>query len=441
MKFEFKNTLVPAEAIEALGRTLEPYREKLNGIVSSADYSGSESLINLPDDEHLREEVSRLAQEKRGSLSAVIVVGIGGSNMGTKAIYDALGGYYDSLDLEKSPRMFFAETVDTRHMRRISSLIEQMESPEEVLVCAISKSGKTTETVANADILLATLTERFGEKALDRFVAITDKGSPLFEIAEEKGIARLPIPEVVPGRYSVLSAVGLFPLACLGYDIEALHAGARTMREKCLQTEHNPAEHSARVLAYYGEKEYRVHDTFFFDPSLASLGGWYRQLLAESIGKEENNEGEQVYTGLTPTVSIGSRDLHSIGQLALGGPRERVTTFVGRDSVEATESVPSQGTFSRSVEELPGKSSEEILSALAKSAKIAYAEAGLPFVDMQLEGLTEYELGSFLQLKMMEVMQLAFLMNVNAFDQPAVELYKRAARGILSDGAHGASDI
>src|SRR5690606_20153310 len=147
------------------------------------------------------------------------------------------------------------------------------------------------------------------------------------------------------------------PLAAAGLDVREICRGAREMRDFILGGAGEPAVSSALFLAHHSKRGYNIHDTFLFDPKLEKLGGWYRQLLGESIGKRENRKGEDVRTGITPTVSIGSRDLHSVGQLALDGPKDKMTTFVVGGAKKGDPlRVPQSGLFSASVPEVGGKS-------------------------------------------------------------------------------------
>lgn len=428
MKFNFEQAKIGESFAENSKTKLEPYREKLIRIVEGGDYFDSESSINLPSDERTRAEIKEFAREKGEELSLVIVVGIGGSSLGAKAVYEAL-----RTKTRQGPKMIFIETVDARALTEIENIFQNLEDPAQVLICVISKSGRTLETAANAEIIYGSFASRFPEKAKEQTVVISDKGSELYFLAQNEGFAFFEIPEKVGGRFSVFSAVGLLPLALAGIDIDEFSYGASKMRDEIIFTKENPAIISATALAHHYEQGRDIHDTFIFDPSLTSLGNWYRQLLGESIGKSKTENG-QIHVGITPTISIGSTDLHSVGQLYFGGPQDvRFTTFLRRESFSPDPTIPSVRIFSRAIPELENKSSEEILSALSRGAKDAYIEAELPFIDVSLTEISEFELGEFLQWKMLEIMFLAQLLGVNAFDQPAVEAYKKATRRILSE--------
>jgi glucose-6-phosphate isomerase len=430
MKFLFNNTRISSETIGEYKNSVESYLSYLREIVEGGGYGAAEGSLNLPVDYGARQDVQRLAEAKASEVRFVIVVGIGGSNLGTQAVYEALK---DLRKIKERVKMCFLETVEEKSLLLVRDTLESMEKPEDILVSVISKSGSTTETVATADILFELMSNRFGEEAaLQRFVVITDRDSMLWNIAQERNIATLEIPHTVGGRYSVLSSVGLFPLACAGFDIEELHRGALGMRERCLGEEAQ-AVYSAAFLAHYYFKGYDIHDIFLFDSSLEALGKWYRQLLAESIGKKENTKGEEIRIGITPTVSIGSRDLHSVAQLTLGGPQDKTATLVTKKNTQEVFTVPLDGFFSSPLEAVSGKTTREIMIALEEGARGAYAEAELPFIEVSFEGETfsEYELGEFLQWKMMEIMVLAHIFDINAFDQAAVEAYKKITHRVL----------
>ena len=408
---------------------LADYTTRLQQIRAGAAYTEPESSLNLPDDAGLLQQVRALAAQKvTPALRYHVVVGIGGSNMGTKAVYDALLGYHDALEAGRAPRLLFAETTDPEWLARTAVLMQTLSTPEEVLVTVISKSGGTTETLANLEIVMQTLRVKFG--AVDeRVVAITDDDSKLMQAAQAKNIAALAIPPLVGGRYSVLSAVGLLPLASVGIDIVRLRQGASDMLDRALG-EDNIAAQSAAVLALSHAKGSVINDNFFFHPELESLGKWYRQLMGESIGKERSLQGEVVHAGITPTVSLGSTDLHSVEQLYLGGPKDKLTTFVSCEKTAAV-SVPAERVFPELLPMITGKPAKTIMAAILEGVQIAHRKAGLPYMQVVLDAIDEYSLGAYLQFKMLEMMYLGQLLQVNSFDQPNVESYKAETKRIL----------
>lgn len=406
------------------------YTAQLAGVIGGGTYDAYESSACLPTDEKLLADVQALAAEKcqAAALKYHIVVGIGGSNLGTKAVYDALHGYGDVMQAGRFPKLLFAETTDPEWLEAACNLAGTLNSPEEVLVSVISKSGGTTETLANFEIIMDALTTSLGD-CRNRIVAISDEGSALWEQAGIQGVSRLAIPKPVGGRYSVLSAVGLFPLQTVGIDIAALRTGAAEMRGLCLG-EASPAARSAAVLAYHLQQGKTINDNFFFHPELESVGKWYRQLMGESIGKAESLDGREVHAGITPTVSLGSTDLHSVGQLYLGGPKDKLTTFV-HAATKSTLAVPSNRVFPELVSVINGKTAADITQAILEGVKVAYQKASLPYMEVGLDAVDEHSIGAYLQFKMLEMMYLGQLLNVNSFDQPSVEAYKVETKAIL----------
>lgn len=428
MKFLYKgSSLLLDDVIENTAKTLSAYVTTMQSVVDSKNYEAAESTINLPSDEELLKKVKELKNQKVSpKLKYIVDIGIGGSNLGTKAIYDAFYGYYDILEPNRStPKMIFVDTNEENFLAKLVAFIETLSDKEEVLVNAISKSGGTTETIANTEIVMAALEKKF-PGAKDRLVITTDEGSALWNEAEKQGIAKLGLPKQVGGRYSVLSAVGLFPLAALGLDIDALRAGAVDARTKALTTDvmQNEAVISATILYLHYRNGKNINDNFFFAPQLESIGKWYRQLMGESCGKDGK--------GITPTVSLGSTDLHSVGQLYLGGPKDKTFTFVSTEKPKYEASVPEKLQFPL-VEHLEGKRASTIMAAIKEGVKYAYDKQEQPFMEIILDEVNEYNLGEYLQFKMTEMMYLGKLMGVNTFDQPHVELYKVETKRVLKE--------
>ncbi len=434
MQFKYTNSsLLESDSIEKTALDLKSYVETLHKVVEADNYNADESSINLPADENLFEEVMKLRNELATSeLKYIIDIGIGGSNLGTKAIYDALFGFFDVLEPDRFPKIIFADTTNPETLEKINTLLDNnLRSSDEVIINMISKSGGTSETVTNAEIILKSLKDKFPD-INNRVVVTSDEGSNLWNKATELGFAKLALPKIVGGRFSVFSAVGLFPLACCGVDIQKLRAGALRARQQSLALEYteNPALLSATILYLQSQNGKNINDNFFFNQELESVGKWYRQLMGESIGKEKDLKNKVVNSGITPTVSIGSTDLHSMAQLYIGGPKDKVTTFVYAGTGAEAE-IPEEMMLDGLVESISGKSARQIMNAILEGTKIAYTKVEHPFIEVLLEDVSEYSLGEFLQFKMIEMMYLGRLLNVNTFDQPNVEDYKVETKKIL----------
>jgi len=429
-----KTSLVSNDTIKQSGDNLTKEIERIKS-ARSAQYNTPYAFINLPEDMALRQTMRQLAEQKKMFRpTALVVIGIGGSNLGTMAVHEALfGKLYNNHDPDM--KVYFADTVDTDYIWDIVLLVEQeLEKRNNVIINVISKSGTTTETVANFELFLELLQRYDPINYRDYVVVTTDEHSSLWQLAQKEQLDCLVIPQQVGGRYSVLSAVGLFPLALLGVDIDALHAGAQSIMPMATDTNitHNYPALSAIILHAQHANDFTIHDTFLFSVDLEGLGKWYRQLMGESIGKEYTRDNKQKFIGMTPTVSVGSIDLHSVGQLYLGGPYDKVTTFVSVAQNKSNLVLPNIPDYEKLVAKIQGKSLASVMDAIIQGVQRAYHTHKRPYVSVVLPEKTAYYIGQFLQFKMMEMAYLGYLLEVNPFDQPQVELYKKETKEILA---------
>ncbi len=386
------------------------------------DYGDDAVPLILPRENIFVDNCKSLAKEF-SETRLVVIVGVGGSNLGTRAVQRAVLGKFHNIE-HPEKQILYADTVDSDSMASIVRVVKKANGG--VLLNAVSKSGNTTETVANFEVLLSQLPNS------SRSVVITaDEGSRFERLARSMGFKILAIPKKVGGRYSVFSSVGLFPLSVMGVDIERLLAGAREMLDRCLTTsiEENPAAIIASLILLNLKRGISVHDHFIFSNDLEDMGRWYRQLMAESIAKEWNALGtERIFTGITPTISIGSTDLHSMAQLYLGGPKDKFFRFVTVAKNRESVPVPVMPEFDTLVENIQGMELGDIMDAIRKGIQKAFIRAERPFIDVVLPDKSESSIGQLLQMEMVEIMLLGRLLEVNPFDQPAVEDYKKETR-------------
>ncbi len=431
MQFNYDNAGFAPKDLLPYKKKLEPYRKELERIAKSSGYEEMESSLQLPFDDELVTAVKAVAKAiKTPTLQYVVVIGIGGSNLGTAAVYEAIAGSMNQL-VDRLPKLLFLDTVSDERMTAIYSKLVRLPEQEDFAVITISKSGSTVEPVANTEALMLRLREQFRD-VRNRFAVITEEGSKMWKVAGENKFHRISLPGSVGGRFSVLSAVGLLPLHLANINIEDIRTGARAAVKENLSKElvQNHSMMNA-ILTYLNTQDSRnMHNSFMFTPKLESMGKWYRQLMGESLGKEHDLDGNVVHTGITPIVSIGSTDLHSMAQLYYGGPDDKYTNLVFSFKGEINQ-IPNNLTLPGLVKDIAGKSLEGVMHAIVDGVVAAYIEKGRPFVTMDMEGITAYELGYYLQFRMIEMMYLAKLMNVNCFDQPAVEIYKSAMKRSL----------
>lgn len=415
--FDWRNLGLSQLRQQIILKRLAPEIHRL-GSALDFGYDTPYASLSLPADSEARENVKQLAK-KYADIKAIVVIGIGGSNLGTMAVQQAIQGRLHNEF--KGKQVYWVDTVDAHAIEEILDALP----PTGVLLNVISKSGGTTETIANFEII-----QKAVPKA--RVVVTTGEGSELWKYAKKNKYPVLSIPENVGGRYSVFSPVGLFPLAVLGIDIDALLKGAVDMRAQCLPPfTHNPAAMSAMAHYLHSKKGRNIANTFLFARNFEPIGKWYRQLMGESIGKEYNKSGtRRILAGITPTVAIGSTDLHSMAQLYLGGPDDKFTTIVSVEEKNGLR-LPNKKVFDAMVPHIQGKSLTELMDAIIGGVLIAYKTSQRPFVHVKFPNRDEYAVGQFLQFKMIEMMLLGYLLNVNPFDQPAVERYKIETKRLL----------
>jgi len=423
IKFDYKKTAnINVNRIKTSAAKLSAYTTHLQSVVKKKDYLDNESSIQLGFDKELRDEVKKMAKKiGKQKLKNIVVIGIGGSNLGTMAVYDAL---QDKTKAE----ILFLDTVSSLKMKEAALILNKLKIQEFVII-AVSKSGTTTETIANLEVLVSLLKQKKAD-VKKRIVCITQENSKLWELAENK----LAIPKMVGGRYSVFSAVGLLPLYLAGLDIDQLNRGAaRAVSDNVQKNINKNFSIASAVLTYlHNQKGINIHNTFLFNPELECCGKWYRQLMAESIGKKKDLKGKVVRKGITPIVSIGSTDLHSMAQLYLGGPKDKFTNIIyGKN--DTIVSVPKVLNFNGLVSNIKGKSFDNIMNAIFGGVKAAYEKNNLPYLTIELGKISEQSLGYYLQFRMIEMMYLAQLLKVNAFNQPSVEDYKKETRRLLGN--------
>jgi glucose-6-phosphate isomerase len=420
---EYKNICgVSDKEIEQQKQRLGPVIEQMKA-AREAGHNTDYAFLSVPEDGAAHETVQKLVAQKRALAPKVLVViGIGGSNLGTMAVHQALhGSVYNELNPDI--KVYFADTTDNDMIADSIQIMRRvLDNSQTVLLNVVSKSGTTTETIANFACLLNLLKQYHPDNYHDFVVATTDKDSKLWTLARQHNVACLEIPKKVGGRYSVFTPVGLFPLALLGVDTKRFLSGAASVTTSEYNTQ---AQVMAAVIALNHAGGKVVHDMFIFSKALQGLGAWYRQLLAESTGKNAT-------IALLSTVSVGSTDLHSVGQRYLGGAKNIFTTFVRVQECARQVIVPKDLVCATLVPDVCGKTVKEVTDALFVGAQTAYTAAGLPHVVCSVPQKTAFFVGQFMQLKMMETVYVAHLLGVNPFDQPAVELYKKETRKILA---------
>ncbi|HSC25567.1 MAG TPA: hypothetical protein VLB80_05135 [Candidatus Babeliales bacterium] len=434
INFDYVSTCqVDNEALQSMQYKLKSEIERVCDAHTS-HYTTDYASINLPFDQDTIKTVTEMAVKLKKAFNptVLVVIGIGGSNLGTIAVLESLKGKF--YNEHNTIKVYFVDTIDSDHTNDIAQLVKhELTTGSNIFINVVSKSGATMETITNFEIFLKILKIYRPYNYHNFIIATTDKNSALYNLAQNEKFACLIIPNNVGGRYSVFSAVGLFPLCFLDINIEELCEGARTGFLMSTQRKifDNYAALSASIIATHYIRGKIVHDTFIFSHALQGIGAWYRQLSAESIGKTYDRNNELVNIGILPTISLGSADLHSVAQLYLAGPHNRFTTFISIKKNNSDLVVPNYEEFENIVPHIQNKSLLFLMNAIIEGTKKAYYNDNHPFVSITIPEKSTYYLGQFMQIKMLEIIYLGFILNINPFDQPEVEKYKKETRNIL----------
>jgi len=396
-------------------KKLGTYREKVRNVVAQHDNSQPEYSLVHAQNPSVHEMLDEIVKQYKG-IRHLIVVGIGGSNLGLEAVHSILG--------EQKVVLHTLDTVSAVELKQLIDSLSPVKSVKKLAICVISKSGNTAETLVNAGVLLDVLEQKYQKAIYQQTIFVGNPNTDFMKAGKRLKVKTVAMPEIVGGRYSISTEVGLVPLALLGHDVDAFMAGALDANHE--EFESLVAESAAR-LHHYISKGFRHYNFFAFEKRLEKMGAWYRQLTAESLGKEFDNDKKPVTKGFVPTISTPV-ELHSVGQLYLSGFSGVYTDFVTFDDEENNYKIPKKG-----IAKHYGKfDMQEVATALYGGVMAAYKERTLPYRSTIFDDDNlAYSAGLFMGMRMLETMYIAHLMNINAFNQPNVELYKNKTREIL----------
>lgn len=387
--------------------------------------------------EHLA-AIKPLVARLKGRFDNMVVLGIGGSALGNIALQSALNPLTHNLlpaDKRSGPRIFVVDNVDPMYFGSVLDCVQAVDPKlERTLFNVISKSGETAETAAQF-MVIRDLLKKHGRKGPEHVVAVTDpaKGT-MRQICNAEGYATLPVPDGVGGRFSVLSPVGLFSAAMCGIDIDALLDGAAAMDEPTSREDmsKNPAAMLAFLLVELAQRKGKVNHVMMpYSNHLYLLADWFRQLWAESLGKRQSLAGEEVYAGFTPIKALGTTDQHSQVQLYREGPNDKVFCLLEVESMPGADIAIPKGLGVEAIQYLEGKSMLGLLNAEKRATEYALLESQRPNLTIRFPKVDAHHVGQFIFLWEMVTAYAGLMLNIDAYDQPAVELGKQATFGLM----------
>ncbi len=389
------------------------------------DFLGWTNLPTSISETELADYESTAAKLLAKNIDILVVIGIGGSYLGAKAVVDALSDSFAHLKERKNPFILFAgQNISEDYLFEIRDLLKN----KEYALAVISKSGTTTEPALAFRLLKQDIEDKYGKtEANERIIAITDasKGA-LRSLATIEGYKTFVIPDDIGGRYSVLTPVGLLAIAVAGFDIRALVKGAVDMQHATgvdIPFEDNLAAQYAAVRNELYKNGKKVEILVNFNPKLHFLAEWWKQLYGESEGKDG--------LGIFPASVDFSSDLHSMGQYIQEGERTLFETVLSIASPDREVRIPTDAADLDGLNFLAGKRVDEVNKMAELGTMLAHVDGGVPNIQIVLPKLNEYYLGQLIQFFEVACGLSGYTLGVNPFDQPGVEAYKKNMFALL----------
>lgn len=402
------------ESVATIHRHLEETNSEMTGWLNSPIENNRE-MVKL---------IQRTAYEIKMTADVLVVIGVGGSFLGAKAIQDALTPYFgvcaNGIDV-----IYVGQNMSGAYIRQLLNSLEN----KEVYVNVISKSGTTMEPALAFRVFKQYMEKRYGDESFNRIIVTTDAENGLLKkIAQKTGYRQFVIPANIGGRYSVLTPVGLLPVAVAGVDIEKLLEGAKKAATvlKNENLEQNEAYRYAVIRHALYKKGYKIELLASFEPCLAKLHEWWKQLFGESEGKDKK--------GLFPASVSYSTDLHAIGQFIQDGSPIVFETLLHFKEILYDYHVPFDAQNDDQLNYLANQSFNKINAISKQGTALAHADGGVPIIQLELERLDAYHLGYLIYFFMKACAMSAYLLQVSPFDQPGVEAYKKKMLQLLQMG-------
>lgn len=396
-------------------------------VLTSASGAGNDFLgwLNLPSDiDQQLDDIQATAHLLRRECDVIVCIGIGGSYLGAKAVNEALLNSFSQLQNNRPAIVYAGQNIGEDYLYELQDLLRDKKFG---IIC-ISKSGTTTEPALAFRLLKTQLEQQQGKAEAQRLiVCITDKQrGALRTLATQEGYKTYVIEDNIGGRYSVLSPVGLLPIACAGFDIRALVDGAQRMHDICYNTDfdQNPALlYAGARNVLYKEQGKKVELLVNFHPKLHFVAEWWKQLYGESEGKENK--------GIFPASVDFTTDLHSMGQYIQEGERTLMETVISVSEPEHEVIFPNDEQNLDGLNFLAGKRVDAVNKMAELGTMLAHVDGGVPNMKLTLPRLNEYYLGEMIYFFEFACGVSGYMLGVNPFNQPGVEAYKRNMFALL----------
>ncbi|OPL08700.1 MAG: glucose-6-phosphate isomerase [delta proteobacterium ML8_F1] len=430
MKLNVEHSGISQEAVMAhSGAVAEIFKTMVDRTAVGAEFLGWMDYHEKQNPEVFR-QIMALGEEIKEKAQALVVIGIGGSYLGARAMIEALGNRFDPGENPGVLVYFAGNNLSGVYLEELLKVIRE----KDIYVNVISKSGTTTEPAIAFRLIRRLMEEKYGGEARHRIIATTDASrGALRALAEEEGYRTFTIPDDIGGRYSVFTPVGLVPMAAAGIDIEAILAGIEAGNQAYRHggLEDNSAHQYAVMRKILLEKGKNIEILVNYEPGMVFIAEWFKQLFGESEGKE--------LKGIYPSSALFSTDLHSLGQYIQEGQRNLFETVLTFEALPRDVSIPWDEEDRDGLNYLTGYSLNEVNKKAFEGTLLAHVEGGVPNIVLRIESMDAFNLAKLLTFFMFSCAMSGYLIGVNPFNQPGVESYKNNMFALL--GKTGYEDL
>mgnify|MGYP001051369316 CR=1 FL=1 len=421
-------------------KALAPRIKALTKQFADERKAGKLRYRDLPYDEDMLDAIKSQVEHFRDRCDVLIVLGIGGSALGNIALQQALNPPTYNLMSDRTrpgPQLFVLDNVDPEMIKAVVDYVTP--KLKKTIVNVISKSGETAETAAQFILFRDLLQAKLGKKYTENILATTDPSEgTLREIVKREGYRTLDVPPGVGGRFSVLSAVGLFSAGMCGIDLDAIMEGAQDMDKRCKEADlmKNPAAMLAAIHYILNNRGKSISVMMPYSNALYSLADWYRQLWAESLGKQHGLTKKNVFTGQTPVKALGTTDQHSQVQLYREGPNDKIITFLEVERFSSKVTIPDSMKDVETLRYLAGSNFQTLINSEKLGTEYALLESQRPTMTVSFPTISPETVGQFIYMYEVATSYMGGLLEINTYDQPAVQLGKDATYALMGKSGY-----